>query len=105
MEHESNPIKLLITYDPVPECREAYLQYVRGEFVPKLEQLGLRMCDAWHTAYGPHPLRLAAFLAEDAQTMESVVDSDIFLDLEDRLQDYVVNYKRRIVPLRSGFQY
>lgn len=105
MEHESIAMKLLITYDPVPESREAYLQYVRGEFVPKLEQLGLMMCDAWHTAYGPYPLRLAGFLAIDAHTLESVVDSDIFLDLEDRLQDYVVNYKRRIVPLRSGFQY
>ena len=67
-EMDEYAVKLLISYDPLPEQREAYLQYVRGEFVPALEQLGLIMCDAWYTAYGSHPLRLAGFLATDRAT-------------------------------------
>lgn len=105
MEIKTDPVKLLLTYDPLPERREAYLQYVRGEFVPTLEQLGLVMSDAWHTAYGAYPLRLAGFLASDRELMESIIASDTFLDLETRLQEYVTNYERKIVPMRTTFQY
>ena len=47
-------VKLLLTYDPLPENREAYFNYVLGEFVPALEHLGLTMSEAWHTAYGSY---------------------------------------------------
>jgi hypothetical protein len=105
MEFDENSVKLLISYDPLPERREAYLRYVRGEFVPALEQLGLVMCDAWYTAYGSHPLRLAGFLASDRDALKQVLESDDFQDLERRLQEYVINYKRKIVPHRATFQY
>ncbi len=105
MELEEYTAKLLISYDPLPERREAYLRYVRGEFVPALEQLGLVMCDAWYTAYGSHPLRLSGFLASDRATLEQVIDSEAFQDLERRLLGYVTNYKRKIVPHRATFQY
>ena len=97
-------VKLLISYDPLPERREGYLHYVRGEFVPALEQLGLVMCDAWYTAYGSHPLRLSGFLATDRDALEQVINSETFQDLESRLQEYVTNYKRKIVPHRATFQ-
>jgi hypothetical protein len=105
MEFDENSVKLLISYDPLPERREAYLRYVRGEFVPALEQLGLVMCDAWYTAYGSHPLRLAGFLASDRDALQRVLESEDFLDLERRLREFVINYKRKIVPHRATFQY
>ena len=58
-------VKLLLTYDPLPENREAYFNYVLGEFVPALEHLGLTMSEAWHTAYGSYPFRLGGVPAED----------------------------------------
>jgi hypothetical protein len=97
--------KLLLTFDPIPGQREEYLNYVLGEFVPTLEHLGLKMCEAWHTAYGEYPLRLTAFIAQDAAALEQIVASKDFQDLERRLQDYVVNYHRRIVPLQRHFQF
>jgi hypothetical protein len=105
MEFDENSVKLLISYDPLPERREAYLRYVRGEFVPALEQLGLVMCDAWYTAYGSHPLRLAGFLASDRDALQRVLESEDFQDLERRLREFVINYKRKIVPHRATFQY
>jgi hypothetical protein len=104
-ESEEFTVKLLISYDPLPDRREGYLHYVRGEFVPALEQLGLVMCDAWYTAYGPHPLRLSGFLASDRDALEQVINSATFQDLEIRLLKYVANYSRKIVPHRSTFQY
>ena len=105
MDIERQAVKLLITYDPMPEKREAYFHFVLGEFVPAMEHLGLTMCEAWHTAYGEYPLRLAVFTADDDVDMEEVLDSSEFLRLEDRLMDYVENYYRRVVPGRQSFQF
>lgn len=103
---ESNgPVKMLLTYDPRPEEREAYFRYVLGEFVPALEQMGLKMSEAWHTAYGDYPLRLAGFIAADRETMDDVLASEAFGSLEARLQAFVVNYRRRVVPYAGRFQY
>ncbi|MFP3854520.1 MAG: hypothetical protein ACLFWD_09535 [Anaerolineales bacterium] len=105
MDIERQAVKLLITYDPIPEKREAYFHFVLGEFVPAMEHLGLTMCEAWHTAYGEYPLRLAVFTADDDVVMEEVLDSSDFRRLEDRLMDYVANYYRRVVPGRQSFQF
>ncbi|MEW6569363.1 MAG: hypothetical protein AB1449_14610 [Chloroflexota bacterium] len=105
MDGSDGPVKLLISYDPVPEKQEAYFQYVLGEFVPALAKAGLPMCEVWHTAYGSYPLRLAGFLARDLQSLRHVLASEAFHRLEARLQEYVLNYHRRVVPARRGFQF
>ena len=105
MEIDARAVKLLLTYDPIPERREDYFEYMLSEFVPRLERMGLTMCEVWHTAYGDYPLRLTGFLAPDRDTLESVLNSEAFQDLERRLQQYVVNYRRRVVPLRRRFQF
>jgi hypothetical protein len=98
-------VKLLLTYDPRPEQRDEYFHFVLGEFVPALEQLGLTMCEVWHTAYGNYPLRLTGFLAEDMQAMQGVLASDAFQKLEGRLLTYVENYRRRVVGAGKRFQF
>ena len=98
-------VKLLLTYDPLPKHREEYFRYVLGEFVPALENLGLTLCEAWHTAYGQYPLRLTGFIAEDRETLDTVLASPEFMELESRLQDFVINYRRKIVPQQPRFQF
>ena len=102
---ENEAMKLLLSFDPLPERREAYFHYVLGEFVPTLEHLGLKMCEAWHTAYGSYPHRLTGFTAPDQATMDSILASKDFLELEERLQEFVMNYHRRVVPVRGSFQF
>lgn len=104
MSHDGR-VKLLLTYDPIPDRREAYFNYVLGEFVPALEHLGLTMSEAWHTAYGAYPLRLASFIAPDQDRLEEILTSARFQSLETRLQDFVVNYTRRVVRCRGRFQF
>ena len=105
MDVNGSGVKLLLIYDPLPEQREEYFRYVLGEFIPAMENLGLTMCEAWHTAYGQYPLRLLGFLIADHQTLASVMASDDFQDLEGRLQDYVMNYRRKVVSQESRFQF
>jgi hypothetical protein len=105
LDPQRSPFLLLLTYDPVPERREAYFRYVLGEFVPNLERIGLSLQGTWHTAYGSYPLRLATFSAPDLITLRGILASEAFQRLEARLQDYVVNYNRRVAPVRRGFQF
>lgn len=101
----NGPVKMLLTYDPLPERREAYFHYVLGEFVPGLEQMGLKMSEVWHTAYGEYPLRLAGFVAANRVTMDEVLTSEQFQEFETRLQEFVANYRRRVVPYHGRFQF
>ena len=104
-EDNRSPVKLLLSYDPIPEHREAYFRFVLGEFVPTMEHLGLTMCDAWHTAYGAYPLRLNGFIARDMETLEHILASETFQELETRLKKYVSNYGRKIVTKGRRFQF
>ncbi len=102
----SNPVKFLLTYDIRPEIQDQYFQFVLGEMVPTLQSMGLVMGGAWHTAYGQYPMRLVEFVAEDRATLERVLTSPVWEDLESRLQRFVHNYSRKTVPLRENvFQF
>jgi hypothetical protein len=105
MEENSRAVKLLLSFDPKPGPREAYFRYMMGEFIPTMESMGLRLVEAWHTAYGPYPLRLTGFVAEDRQQLEQILASDDFRALEQKLLEYVQNYHRRVVPLHRRFQF
>jgi hypothetical protein len=50
-------------------------------------------------------LRLTGFVANDRDRLEKILASEQFRDLEARLQDFVVNYRRRVVPSRGRFQF
>lgn len=105
MSGESESVKLLLTFDPKPDVREAYFRYTLGEFIPAMEQLGLKLCEAWHTAYGSYPLRLTGFIARDETTMERALTSPEFLEMEARLKEFVTNYERRVVRYSHSFQF
>ena len=102
---ESTAVKLLLSFDPKPGPREAYFRYMLGEFIPTMELLGLKLVEAWHTAYGPYPLRLTGFIAEDRRRLEEILASEDFRAMEEKLLEYVQNYNRRIVPLGRRFQF
>lgn len=98
-------MKVLLTYDIIPETQETYYQFMLGELVPAVQQLGLGMSEAWHTAVGNYPIRLVAFVGESRELVDKAIASEQWEELETRLQQYVTNYKRRIVPLRKRFQF
>lgn len=96
--------KLIIQYDILPDARDAYYQFVLGEFVPALQEMGVYMTEAWHTAYGPYPIRMTTFVTEDFATIEELFRSPRWEELETRFLGYVENYTRKVISYRSGFQ-
>ncbi len=104
-EEQEGYTKVLLSYDIIPETQESYYQFMLGELVPTVQKMGLGMAEAWHTAVGDYPLRLVAFVGETRESVDSVPESEQWEDLESRLQQYVTNYTRRIVPFRNRFQF
>lgn len=99
-------VKFILTYDIRPDIQDQYFQFMLGELAPKLQSLGLIMSGAWHTAYGDYPMRLVEFVAEDRATLDRVLETPTWEQLETRLQRYVENYGHKVVPLREGaFQF
>lgn len=106
MMDNSHPVKLILTYDIRPSVQDQYFQFMLGELVPTLQAQGLHMNGAWHTAYGNYPMRLVEFIAEDRETVDSIMSSATWDDLETQLRRYVENYSYKTVPLREDmFQF
>lgn len=97
--------KMIVAYDVLPSSHEDYFQFVMGELVPTLQAMNVYMTEAWHTAYGDYPLRMATFVAEDLETFQGLLASERWRELERRFQDYVRNYSRKIVRYKRGFQF
>jgi hypothetical protein len=97
--------KMIMSYDVLPSNHDNYYQFVLGELVPAMQEMGIYMTEVWHTAYGNYPIRMTGFVAEDYETIQSMLDSERWQDLEDRLRAYVRNYSRKVVEYRQGFQF
>ena len=98
-------VKMLMTYDVVPELQQAYYEFVLGEMIPTAQSLGLVLSEAWHTAYGDYPIRLNGFVARSRQELDRILASTEWQQLEEKLKRFVNGYRRKIVPFREGFQF
>jgi hypothetical protein len=97
-------VKMLISYDVTPELQQAYYEFVLGEMVPTAQSMGLILNEAWHTAYGDYPIRLNGFVAKDRATLDRILASPEWKQLEDKLKRFDTGYQRKIIPYREGFQ-
>jgi hypothetical protein len=105
-QHSPDPrVKLLMSYDIIPETQQAYYEFLMREFLPELQAMGLVMTDAWHTAYGDYPVRLLGLAAADRETLNDILHGDKWQELEEQLKQYVSNLQNRIVPYKEGFQF
>jgi hypothetical protein len=98
-------VKMLMTYDVVPELQQAYYEFVLGEMIPAAQSMGLVLSEAWHTAYGDYPIRLNGFVARSKQELDRILATSEWRQLEDKLKRFVNGYHRKIVPYRERFQF
>ena len=99
------PIKLLIAYNVKPAREEAYYRFMMGEFLPTAQSIGLQMVEAWRTVWGNYPQQLIELAADSHKTLEQILDSKRWHEMEAKLAHYVDDYQRQIVPYRNGFQF
>lgn len=96
--------KLMITYDINEGMIEEYRQFLLGEFLPAVQEMGLAVAEVWHTAYGDYPDRLTELVCRDPDTMRHILNSKEWGELETRLQEYVSDFGRKVIPYQPGFQ-
>ena len=96
--------KLLMSWDLLPEKQAEYVEFLTQEFAPSLIHMGIRPTDVWYAIYGPSPQVRAGGATEDLETLEEILLSDGWKELEEKLLTYVTNYRRKIVEATGGFQ-
>ena len=97
-------VKLLMKWDIRNGQEQPYFEFVMQEFAPGLMRLGLQPTEAWYTVYGEGPQILTGAVAEDMDAMRTILDSDDWRKLRDRLLQYVSNFSHKVVEASGRFQ-
>jgi hypothetical protein len=98
-------MKLILNYNIRPDVARDYYEFVLGQYVPIMQQMGLEMREAWHTAYGDYPNRQIGFVTRDRDTMTAVIHGDDWESLNDQLLEYVDEFSYKVVPFKPTFQF
>ena len=67
-------------------------------------QLGIQPTEAWYTVVGSGPQILTGAVAENLETMQKVLGSDEWEELQSQLMEHVVNFQKKIVRATGRFQ-
>jgi hypothetical protein len=102
---EMVPVKLLLTYNVLPETIQEYWQFVMGRYVPTMQAMGLQMFDAYQTTYGDAPDRLVLFVAANKETALRALRTETWDTLNDQLLEFVTDFDYKLVPFREKFQF
>lgn len=97
-------VKLLMSWNIRPRCEDEYFEFIVREFGPGLVALGIRPTDAWYTYYGDYPQILTGGVVESLERLQSILSSNEWRELKERLLTYVTDYKQKIIHARGGFQ-
>ena len=99
------PVKLIMTWDILPEHEQEYFEFVVREFIPGVQRLGLDLQDAWATVYGTQPQILVSAAFPVTVNPQIVLDSPEWHSLQNQLQDHIENYTQKLVDSQAGFQF
>jgi hypothetical protein len=99
------PVKMVMTWDIIPEHEQEYFEFVVGELIPGVQRLGLQPAEAWATIYGDYPQIQVGVLAADLFGIQQVLKSDGWIQLQNRLFALVKNFSYKVVTARNGFQF
>ena len=97
--------KLIMTWDINPEFEQEYFQFVVREFLPEVQKLGFNLSDAWVTVYGDQPQILVSAVLADSQKIFGIIKSEKWIALQEKLLNFVSDYKQKIVLASNGFQF
>jgi hypothetical protein len=97
-------VKLLMRWNIRPESESEYFEFLVHEFIPALSQLGISDIQVWYTAFGDCEQKLAEGIAPSPERMQTILDSEDWLVLSDKLQNYVSDFEMKVIPATGGFQ-
>ncbi len=99
------PIKLILSWDIVPQHEQEYFEFVIREFLPGIQKLGFALTDAWATTYGDEPQIMVGAVFPTLHEARQLLISEEWIRLNNKILNFVENYRQKIIPARSGFQF
>ena len=105
MSDQSQNVKLIMTWDIIPEHEQEYFEFVIREFIPGVQRLGWELTDAWATVFGNQPQILVGATLSSLNRARQMLASPEWISLHTKLLDYIENYTQKIVPARNVFQF
>ena len=97
-------VKLLMTWDILPNQEQEYFEFVMGDFLPEIKQLGIRPVDVWYTVYGEQPQIMISAKTQSQAALNVAMASKEWQRLLDNLLHVVENFSYKIISARTGFQ-
>jgi len=97
-------VKLLMTWDILPNREQEYFEFVISDFNPEMKQLGIRPVDAWYTMFGEQPQIMIAAKIQSQAALNVAMASKEWQRLLDNLLQFVENLSFKVIPSRTGFQ-
>lgn len=96
--------KILMRWDIRQEKESEYFEFLVHEFIPALNKLGIADILVWYTAYGDCEQKLAEGTTESVEEMKSILKSEEWVILIDKLENHVVDFDLKVIAATRGFQ-
>ncbi len=98
-------VKLIMSWNIRPGREQPYFEFVVQEFAPALMRLGLQTIEVLYTLHGDAPQIVTYVVAKDLASLEATMKSPEWRRLHERLQEYVTDYREKVVPARGRLQF
>jgi hypothetical protein len=93
-----------MSWDILPGKEQTYFEFAMKTFAPELMKMGWQPTEAWYTLYGEGPQIMTAGVTDSVEKMRDILDSYEWVDLQERLLEYVTNFEYKVVPATGRFQ-
>jgi hypothetical protein len=97
-------VKLLMTWDILPNLEQEYFEFVISDFLPEIKRLGIHHVDAWYTLFGDQPQIMVAARTQSRAALNVIMASKEWLLLLENLLKFVENFSYKVIPAQEGFQ-
>jgi hypothetical protein len=97
--------KVILTWNIKPGKEQFYYGFMVGDYLPKVNSLGLELTDAWVTVYGDEPQILVGAVMPSVETAKTLISSPEWQALNDQLLEFVDHYVCKIAPQKGAFQF
>lgn len=95
--------KLILIYEVDNSVLQEYFQFFMSRYLPTMQKKGWEMLEAWTISYGELPNRQIEFVAKGRDAIDTLIDSEEWEAINEKLTDYVSDFEYKFVPFREGF--
>ncbi|GAB4277307.1 MAG: hypothetical protein Kow0080_28190 [Candidatus Promineifilaceae bacterium] len=101
---ENMATKLLMSWNVRPETENEYFEFLVHDFIPGLNRLGITEIQVWYTAFGDCEQKMASGIVPTKEDMAKILKSEEWETLNARLQQFVTDYRHKVINGTRGFQ-